>query len=58
MTTTEPRIHIIRDMDNRKVDTYALSMTNPLVYWAPPGFGLELAGLHLQILEFLGALVL
>jgi aminocarboxymuconate-semialdehyde decarboxylase len=37
---------IIRDMDNRKVDTYALSMTNPLMYWAPPGFGLELAAAH------------
>src|ERR1035437_1790691 len=34
---------IIRDMDKRKVDTYALSKTNPLMYWAPPGFGLELA---------------
>jgi aminocarboxymuconate-semialdehyde decarboxylase len=37
---------IIRDMDNRKCDTYALSMTNPLVYWASPGFGLELAAAH------------
>jgi aminocarboxymuconate-semialdehyde decarboxylase len=37
---------IIRDMDNRKVDTYAMSMTNPLMYWAPPGFGLELAAAH------------
>ena len=37
---------IIRDMGNRKVDTYALSMTNPLVYWAPAGFGLELAAAH------------
>jgi aminocarboxymuconate-semialdehyde decarboxylase len=34
---------IIAAMDNRKVDTNALSMTNPLVYWAPPGFGLELS---------------
>jgi len=37
---------IIKDMDKRKVDTYALSMTNPLVYWAPAGFGLELAAAH------------
>ena len=37
---------IIKAMDNRKVDTYALSMTNPLMYWAPPGFGLELAAAH------------
>lgn len=37
---------IIADMDGRSVDTYALSMTNPLVYWAPPGFGLELAAAH------------
>jgi len=34
---------IIAAMDNRKVDTNVLSMTNPLVYWAPPGFGLELS---------------
>jgi aminocarboxymuconate-semialdehyde decarboxylase len=37
---------IIRAMDHRKVDTYALSMTNPLMYWAPPGLGLELAAAH------------
>jgi aminocarboxymuconate-semialdehyde decarboxylase len=37
---------IIAAMDNRKVDTQALSMTNPLVYWAPPGFGLELSVAH------------
>jgi aminocarboxymuconate-semialdehyde decarboxylase len=34
---------IIAAMDNRKVNTNVLSMTNPLVYWAPPGFGLELS---------------
>ncbi len=34
---------IIAAMDNRSVDTNVLSMTNPLVYWAPPGFGLELS---------------
>jgi aminocarboxymuconate-semialdehyde decarboxylase len=37
---------IIAAMDDRKCDTYALSMTNPLVYWAPPRFGLELAAAH------------
>ena len=37
---------IIADMQKRKCDTYALSMTNPLMYWAPPGFGLELAAAH------------
>lgn len=34
---------IIAAMDKRKVDTNVLSLTNPLVYWAPPGFGLELS---------------
>jgi aminocarboxymuconate-semialdehyde decarboxylase len=34
---------ILQDMQKRKCDAYALSMTNPLVYWAPPAFGLELA---------------
>jgi aminocarboxymuconate-semialdehyde decarboxylase len=37
---------IITDMGKRKVDTYALSMTNPLMYWASPGFGLELCAAH------------
>lgn len=37
---------IIADMKTRRCDAYALSMTNPLVYWAPPGFGLELAAVH------------
>ena len=37
---------IIADMQKRKCDTYALSMTNPLVYWAPAGFGLELCQAH------------
>ena len=37
---------IIAAMENRKCDAYALSMTNPLVYWAPPGFGLELSAAH------------
>jgi aminocarboxymuconate-semialdehyde decarboxylase len=34
---------IMTAMESRKVDTNVLSMTNPLVYWAPPGFGLELS---------------
>ena len=37
---------IIKDMEKRKCDTYALSMTNPLMYWAKPDFGLELAAAH------------
>lgn len=37
---------IIADMKKRKCDTYALSMTNPLMYWAPPEFGLELCVAH------------
>jgi aminocarboxymuconate-semialdehyde decarboxylase len=37
---------IIAAMDHRKVDAQVLSMTNPLVYWAPPGFGLELSAAH------------
>ena len=34
---------IIAEMDSRNVDVYALSMTNPMVYWAPPRFGLKLS---------------
>jgi len=37
---------IIAAMDDRRVNTNVLSMTNPLVYWAPPGFGLELSAAH------------
>lgn len=37
---------IIAAMDNRKVDAQVLSMTNPLVYWAPADFGLELSVAH------------
>ncbi len=37
---------IIEAMEKRRVDTYALSMTNPLVYWAPPAFGLKLSAAH------------
>jgi aminocarboxymuconate-semialdehyde decarboxylase len=38
--------NIIERMRERKCDTYALSLTNPFVYWAPAGFGLELAAAH------------
>jgi len=32
-----------KNMDGAKVDTRALSLTNPMVYWAPPAFGLKLS---------------
>ena len=34
---------IIKQMDERQVDMYALSMTHPMVYWASPEFGLKLS---------------
>jgi aminocarboxymuconate-semialdehyde decarboxylase len=34
---------ILSEMDARNVDLYALSMTNPMVYWAPPQFALKLS---------------
>jgi aminocarboxymuconate-semialdehyde decarboxylase len=34
---------LIKEMDERNVDLYALSMTNPMVYWAPPAFALKLS---------------
>src|SRR5512146_2686869 len=34
---------MVKAMDERRVDAYALSLTNPMVYWAPPEFGLKLA---------------
>lgn len=34
---------MIRSMNERRIDAYVLSLTNPMVYWAPPGFGLELS---------------
>jgi aminocarboxymuconate-semialdehyde decarboxylase len=34
---------MIKEMDARKVNMYALSMTNPMVYWAPPAFALKLS---------------
>ena len=33
---------ILKEMDEREVDMYALSMTNPMVYWCPAQFGLKL----------------
>ena len=38
----EPEL-IIAEMEQRGVDMYALSMTNPMVYWAPPAFALRLS---------------
>ena len=51
----EPEL-ILEEMRARNVDMYALSMTNPMVYWAPPAFALKLsqavndagAALHLK----------
>ena len=37
---------MIKEMDARKVNMYALSMTNPMVYWAPPAFGLKLSQVY------------
>ncbi len=37
---------ILKEMDEREVDMYALSMTNPMVYWCPPQFGLKLSIAH------------
>jgi aminocarboxymuconate-semialdehyde decarboxylase len=34
---------LLKEMDERRVDMYALSMTNPMVYWAPPEFALKLS---------------
>jgi aminocarboxymuconate-semialdehyde decarboxylase len=33
----------IKEMDKRKVDVHALSLTTPMVYWASPGFGTALS---------------
>jgi len=38
----EPRL-MIESMDERRIDAYVLSLNNPMVYWAPPQFGLKLA---------------
>lgn len=34
---------ILGEMDKRGIETYVLSLTNPMVYWAPAAFGLKLA---------------
>jgi aminocarboxymuconate-semialdehyde decarboxylase len=34
---------MIAAMNKRRIDAYVLSLTNPMVYWAPPAFGLELS---------------
>jgi aminocarboxymuconate-semialdehyde decarboxylase len=33
----------LRMMDDARVDIHALSLTSPMVYWAPPEFGLKLS---------------
>jgi aminocarboxymuconate-semialdehyde decarboxylase len=33
-------------MDEARVDVHALSLTQPMVYWAPPEFGLKLARVY------------
>src|SRR4029077_21133373 len=33
----------IKEMDKRKVDVHALSLTTPMVYWASPAFGTALS---------------
>jgi len=62
----EPAI-LLKNMDAARVDTRALSLTNPMVYWAPPAFGLKLsqayndacAALHQAHPDrFLGAIML
>lgn len=34
---------MLKSMNGCRVDTRAMSLTNPMVYWAPPAFGLKLA---------------
>ena len=34
---------LIESMNERRIDAYVLSLTNPMVYWAPPEFGLKLS---------------
>jgi len=38
----EPDI-ILKSMNDARVDVRAMSLTNPMVYWAPPAFGLRLS---------------
>ena len=58
---------IIAEMEERGIDMYALSMTNPMVYWAPPAFALKLsqaandacAEMHLKYPQrFVGSIML
>jgi len=34
---------ILKSMNDARVDVRAMSLTNPMVYWAPPAFGLKLS---------------
>jgi len=34
---------VMQEMDKRGIHTFVLSLTNPMVYWAPPAFGEKLA---------------
>ena len=34
---------ILGEMEKRGIETYVLSLTNPMVYWAPAAFGVDLA---------------
>jgi len=36
----------LKMMDDARVDVHALSLTSPLIYWAPPEFGLKLAQVY------------
>jgi aminocarboxymuconate-semialdehyde decarboxylase len=36
----------LKHMDEARVDVQALSLTSPMVYWAPPEFGLKLAQVY------------
>jgi len=33
----------VKEMDKRRIDVHALSLTTPMVYWASPAFGLALS---------------
>jgi aminocarboxymuconate-semialdehyde decarboxylase len=37
---------MLKNMDGAKVDARAMSLTNPMVYWAPPAFGLKLSQVY------------
>lgn len=36
----------LKMMDDARVDIHALSLTSPMIYWAPPEFGLKLAQVY------------